>query len=149
MAVGTMTGWLDEGALEWHGRPVARTVADATPRARAVLVGVVRNVVAHHAQWVKGPVGTTSRGAAYDAWLDDGTGSIVVRWVGREAVPGVRPGARMRVEGTVAHVRGHVVVLNPLYRFENGPAPEVPTETRVQQDGVAPEGAAQDGSSVS
>ncbi len=99
--------WLPDTATEWNGRPVARKVVDARPRCRAVLTGTVRAVEAHH-------------GAALDAWLDDGSGTIVVRWLGREAVPGVTAGRRVRVEGTVGEAHGRLRILNPLYRFEPG-----------------------------
>lgn len=112
-----MTGWLGDGALEWHGRPVARAVACAPVRSRAVLTGVVRSVVARRARTVQAPVGTVGRGSSFDALLDDGTGTITVRWAGRDAIPGVRAGVRLRVEGTVSELHGHLVILNPLYRF--------------------------------
>jgi hypothetical protein len=104
-----VTGWLPDGTSEWGGRAVARTVADALPRCRAVLTGSVASTA------VRWPV-------SYDAVLNDGTGAIVVRWVGRESVPGVVVGALLTVEGTVSELHGHLVVLNPLYRFD----PSVP-----------------------
>lgn len=113
----TVTGWMADGALEWHGRPVARAVACASVRSRAVLTGVVRSVVTRHARTLHAPVGTVSRGTSLDVLLDDGTGTITVRWSGRDAIPGVRAGARLRVEGTVAELHGQLVIFNPLYRF--------------------------------
>jgi hypothetical protein len=113
-----LTPWLPEGTEAWNGRPVARTVAEAVPRGRASLTGVVRKVVAHRTRLVRRPVGAATRGAAFDAWLDDGTGTILVRWVGRDGVPGVRPGVALCVEGTVTDLHGKPAVLNPLYRFE-------------------------------
>lgn len=85
---------------------VARTVAEAAPRQRAVLSGSVRAV--------------RDRGnpaPCCDAVLDDGTGTITLRWVGRRSVPGVGPGRAVRVEGTVLDQHGLLVLLNPLYRF--------------------------------
>lgn len=102
-----MTPWLPDGACQWGGRPVARVVADTLPRHRAVLTGSVRSV--------------TSRcdgvGARVEAVLDDGSGTIVLCFDGRSAVPGVAPGAVVTVEGTVAVVRGRRLLRNPLYRF--------------------------------
>ncbi len=98
-----MTGWMADGTEEWGGRPVARTVAAADPRRRAALTGTVRAV--------------SARTDATDAELDDGTGRIVLRWVGRDRVPGVTVGASLAVEGTVLVDRGRRVLLNPLYRF--------------------------------
>jgi hypothetical protein len=144
----TPQAWLSDTATEWGGRPVARKVADARPRRRAVLSGTVRAVEAHHGAPVHGSAGGSSGGAAggggaasgggaangggaasgavalggaaLDAWLDDGSGTIVVRWLGREAVPGVAAGRRVRVEGTVGEAHGRLLILNPLYRFEPG-----------------------------
>lgn len=121
VAGGEVTPWLDDDTDEWGGRPVARTVAGALPRCRAVLTGVVRSVVVRRTQMVHGPVGAATRGVAFDAWLDDGTGTIVVRWVGRDGVAGVRAGAALCVQGTVTDVHGRPMVLNPLYRFEAAP----------------------------
>ncbi len=127
--MGTVTGWLAEGTEEWHGRRVARSVEEAAPRSRAVLTGVVGDVAASYGREVMAPVGTVGRGAAFDACLDDGTGTIVLRWVGRDAVPGVHPGAMLRVEGTVSDLHGRLVLLNPLYRFE------LPNRDRRDQPG--------------
>lgn len=101
-----MTSWLPDGISEWGGRPVARTVAEAAPRRRAVLSGSVRAV-------------RERSGAArlYDAVLDDGTGTITLRWLGRHHVPGVATGKAVTVEGTVVDQHGLLVLLNPLYRF--------------------------------
>ena len=137
----TPQAWLPDTTTEWGGRPVARKVADARPRRRAVLTGTVRAVEAHHGAPVRGSAGGSSGGAALggaggaggaaspggvlggaalDVWLDDGSGTIVVRWLGREAVPGVAAGRRVRVEGTVGEAHGRLLILNPLYRFEPG-----------------------------
>lgn len=51
--------------------------------------------------------------------LDDGTGVVRLRFVGRSHVPGVTPGRRMVAEGTPAAGRDGLVMLNPLYRFDS------------------------------
>lgn len=115
-----MSDWLPGDATEWHGRPVARRVVDAEARRRAVLTGVVRVVVAHRPSTVGGGRRRATRrgpGAALDAWIDDGTGSITLRWLGRQAIAGIGPGAHLEVEGTVSSQQGRLVILNPLYRF--------------------------------
>lgn len=101
-----MTGWLPEGTTEWGGMSVARTVAEAAPRRRAVLSGSVRAVRDRR-----------NPGPCCDVVLDDGTGTITLRWVGRRSVPGVGPGRAVTVEGTVLDQHGLLVLLNPLYRF--------------------------------
>ena len=49
--------------------------------------------------------------------LDDGTGVVLLRFVGRSTVPGLVSGLRMVVEGTPGAERDGLVILNPLYRF--------------------------------
>ena len=102
-----MTGWLPEGAEEWGGRPVAHSVAAAGSRQRAVLDAVVRSA--------------TERGSGlkvvYEAVIDDGTGALTLRWIGRRNVPGLVPGAQIHSEGTVLAEEAGNVLLNPLYRF--------------------------------
>ncbi|MDA8315511.1 MAG: hypothetical protein ACP5PM_05300 [Acidimicrobiales bacterium] len=55
---------------------------------------------------------------ACDALLDDGTGTITLRWLGRTQVPGISTGTSVTVEGTVVDQHGLLVLLNPMYRFE-------------------------------
>ena len=96
------------GAEMWGGRPVARTVAAAQPRGRVVLAGRLDTVVCRD-----------RHDPRVEAMMDDGTGQITLRWLGRHAVPGVTPGALMTVEGTVVDERGHWVLLNPIYQFHH------------------------------
>ncbi len=53
-----------------------------------------------------------------DAVLQDPTGHIVLRWLGREAVPGIEVGASLRASGTALAEGDHLVVLNPIYSFD-------------------------------
>lgn len=99
-----MSGWLPDGESTWGGRPVAWVVADLVPRSRAVLSGRVEAV-------------RVRVGPRFEAELDDGTGVVVLRWLGRDAIPGIVAGAQIVVEGTVFADRGRPVLLNPLYRF--------------------------------
>jgi hypothetical protein len=98
--------WLPEDAERWGGRPVARTVAATAPRQRAVFSGVLRSTAARR-----------YAGSWLEAELDDGTGVVTLRWVGRERIPGIVKGASLAVEGTVLDEHGRLVLLNPLYRF--------------------------------
>jgi hypothetical protein len=52
-----------------------------------------------------------------DALLDDGTGTLVLRFFGRAAVPGLVSGRRVVAQGTPGRADGTVVMLNPLYSF--------------------------------
>jgi hypothetical protein len=108
-----VSGWLADGEATWGGRPVARTAAQALPRCRAVLSGRVRSVRVRRAD----PETPGRSGPCLEAELDDGTGAVTLRWVGRNGIAGVAAGALMTVEGTVLADRGRHVLLNPLYRF--------------------------------
>ncbi|MHB1582351.1 MAG: single stranded DNA-binding domain-containing protein [Acidimicrobiales bacterium] len=113
-----MSNWLPDGTTEWGGRPVARTVADALPRCRATVTGTLASVAVHRGMPGR-PLGT-GPGSWLGAVLDDGTGVLLLRWLGRHTVPGVEQGARLTVEGTVSCTSdGRPVLLNPLYRFED------------------------------
>jgi hypothetical protein len=52
-----------------------------------------------------------------DAVLDDGTGTLVLRFFGRAAVPGLVIGSWVVAQGTPGRVGGSVVMINPLYSF--------------------------------
>lgn len=95
-------------ATEWAGRPVARRVADAAPRARLVATGVVAAT-----DTVK-----TDHTLSYVCEVDDGTGSLDVVFLGRDHVGGLVAGARVTVEGVARAEGGRLVVWNPLYRIE-------------------------------
>jgi hypothetical protein len=104
-----VSSWLPSGAREWGGRPIARRIAAATARRRAVLVGVVNTVSLGQ-----------RHGPRFEAVLDDGSGRITLCWVGRERVGGVEAGAHLLVEGTVLTDRGRLILLNPLYELVCG-----------------------------
>lgn len=88
---------------------MASTVAEVAPRQRVHLTVRVREV--HEAGHEPGgPV-------LFDAVVDDGTGAIVLRWLGRVALPGIVPGSHLVAEGTAGLDRGRLVVLNPLYEL--------------------------------
>jgi hypothetical protein len=129
-----VTSSLPDGTTEWQGRPVARSIADAATRQRAVLTGVVRAVEVHRRLHPRGRLYPSEPSSAMDAWLDDGTGTITLRWLGREAVGGVVAGATLHVEGTVSSESDRLVILNPLYRF---------AEPNPPSDRSAPAGAAE------
>jgi hypothetical protein len=81
-------------------------VAAVSPRRRVTVRGEVVSVVSYERPWVR-----------TDAEMTDGTGSVVLRFLGRAAVPGLVVGRRMEAEGTAALVRGLLVLVNPLYSF--------------------------------
>jgi predicted extracellular nuclease len=86
---------------------VARTIADARARRRLVVTGSIRGVRVQRDTVLQ-----------FDADLDDGTGRIMLVFLGRAAIGGIEPGRRVTIEGTVTASHGHHVVLNPLYQLE-------------------------------
>jgi hypothetical protein len=53
----------------------------------------------------------------FHAVIDDGTGSLTLRFLGRRTIPGMAPGADVWAEGTPMTERNVLVMLNPLYRY--------------------------------
>jgi len=47
--------------------------------------------------------------------ITDGTGTISLVFVGRKSIAGIKPGARLIVEGMVGQHQGRLAMLNPLY----------------------------------
>ena len=92
----------------WEGRPVARKIAEAVPRGRVVVTGVIYSTEVTHEH------GT----ASYECLMDDGTGEIGLLFLGRRSVAGIVVGTRCTVEGTARTEGGRLVVWNPLYRLE-------------------------------
>ena len=80
---------------------------DVRWRNRAVLEGRIRSVY----------VGPVSGSPALEAELYDETGGITLVFLGRRAIPGIEPGAKMRVEGMVGETEGYLAMFNPSYRL--------------------------------
>ena len=76
------------------------------PRKRNTVRGQITSVVHIERPWVR-----------TDAVLDDGTGTLVLRFFGRAAVAGLVAGSRVVAQGTPGRVDGTVVMMNPLYSF--------------------------------
>ena len=84
-----------------------KTIASAVPRQRTTFRGEIVSLDIGETPWVR-----------TDAVLSDGTGTLVLRFVGRRSIPGLHVGRSLVVEGTPARVGGELVMLNPLYSFE-------------------------------
>jgi RecG-like helicase len=80
---------------------------DVRWRNRATLEGRIRSVY----------VGPVSGSPALEAELYDETGGITLIFLGRRSIPGVEPGAKMRVEGMVGETEGYLAMFNPSYRL--------------------------------
>jgi hypothetical protein len=81
-------------------------IGSLEPRRRATVAGEIRAVTSYERPYQRTEVE-----------LDDGTGLVLLRFVGRTHIPGVAPGRRMVAEGTPATAPDGFVILNPLYRF--------------------------------
>ncbi len=76
------------------------------PRRRAVVAGTIESVASFEQPWVR-----------TDAVLGDGNGTLVLRFMGRVAVPGIVPGRHLIAEGTPTLENGVLLMRNPLYSF--------------------------------
>lgn len=47
----------------------------------------------------------------------DGTDTVILKWMGRNRIPGIEPGRRLTVRGRVASVDGAKVMYNPYYEL--------------------------------
>ena len=84
----------------------ATAIAALVPRQRSLVAGEIQSVASFERPWVR-----------TDAVLVDGTGALVLRFMGRAAVPGIIPGSRVVAEGTPALERGALLMRNPIYSF--------------------------------
>jgi hypothetical protein len=63
----------------------------------------------------------TAKGMAnLECEVTDGTGNLVVVFIGRRKIPGVDPGTYLVVEGTVGSWRRRLAILNPNYELVTG-----------------------------
>ena len=85
--------------------PIA--VREVRWRNRATLEGRIRSVY----------VGPVSGSPALEAELYDATGGITLVFLGRRSIPGIEPGAKIRVEGMVGETEGYLAMTNPSYRL--------------------------------
>jgi amino acid transporter len=91
----------------------ARQVGEPAPicsvgwRQRATVQGRVRSVY----------VGPVSGSPALECELYDETGGLTLVFYGRRSIPGIEPGARMRVEGMVGEMEGYLAMANPTYEL--------------------------------
>jgi hypothetical protein len=76
------------------------------PRVRATVAGRIIMVRAYRRPWMR-----------FDVELGDGTGTLILRFTGRAAIPGMSPGRRVGAEGMPSAQGGTLVMLNPNYAF--------------------------------
>jgi hypothetical protein len=83
-------------------------ISAVVPRRRTAVAGTVLSVVWYERPWVR-----------TDVELGDGTGVIILRFIGRSGMPGFAPQRRLVAHGTPALDHGAFVMLNPRYTFES------------------------------
>lgn len=94
------------------------TIPNATPidvlesRKHQVVAGVIQNIRIDPRE-----------GSGYvEATIIDGTGELVVRWLGRRSMSGIRLGMGLIVEGIVGKTPDdEPLLLNPEYELVSGP----------------------------
>lgn len=87
--------------------PGAVPIAEAEPRSRTKLAGVIRRITVHPIEGHE----------SLEAQLADGTGVITVVWMGRRTIPGLTLGTRIVVEGLVAEQHHGRRIVNPSFEF--------------------------------
>lgn len=91
-----------------HGVPVPLTpIGTVQWRQRAAVEGRIRSVA----------VSPVKGSPALEAELYDSSGGITLVFYGRRSIPGIEPGASMRVEGMVGEMEGHLAMANPTYKL--------------------------------
>jgi len=81
-------------------------MSSVMPRVRTTVAGRIIAVRAYRRPWMR-----------LDVELGDGTGTLILRFTGRAAVPGMSPGRRVGAEGMPSVQGGSLVMLNPHYAF--------------------------------
>ncbi len=94
-------------ARRHHGDQDATSIADAPDRERVCLRGTLRTVTLR-------PRGGVP---ALEAELYDGTGVLLLIWLGRRRISGIAPGRDLEVRGLVGVHGGTRIMYNPRYEL--------------------------------
>ena len=103
----------DEARLASEIREWAETVpgsvriADAPMRSHVRIAGVIRRLTVFPMQ----------DNESLEAVISDGTGDVLVRFMGRRAIGGLGLGTRVVVEGVLGETRGAIQMMNPRLEF--------------------------------
>jgi hypothetical protein len=85
---------------------VATRIGDLSARCSADVLGVVRTV-----EVVRRPT------PCFNVTLVDGTGTLLLRFLGRDHVPGISPGIAVSIQARVLQTSAGFVVTNPRYEI--------------------------------
>jgi OB-fold nucleic acid binding domain len=92
--------------------PEATLIRDVQARTRCRIAGVIQNI----------RIDPREGHGSIEATIIDGTGEMVVKWLGRPSKSGIRLGMGLVVDGTVGRAPGgELQVLNPEYKLVVGP----------------------------
>ena len=102
-------------STDQHARDLRRTqaekgldrIGEAPDRERVRLGGTLRTVTLR-------PRGGVP---ALEAELDDGTGVIIVVWLGRRRISGIAPGRSIQIQGRIGLHDGQRIMYNPRYEL--------------------------------
>ncbi len=95
-------------AADTSGRHGGTPVTSLPGRCRATLCGTLRSVT----------VDPSATCCNVEAELFDGSGTVRLRWIGRESIAGIEPGRQVRVTGTMSHCSGgERLMYNPAYEL--------------------------------
>ena len=82
-------------------------IAEAPARKPVKLAGIVKRITVRPVEGFE----------SLEALLSDGTGEVVVVWMGRRSIHGLTLGTRVVVEGVVAEQRSGRKMVNPRFEF--------------------------------
>jgi len=88
-------------------RPGCVRVGELRARESAQVTGVV------HSLAVQPP----DRSPQLEVELYDGTGTLLLVWLGRRSIPGIRTGTYLTVRGRVTEIDDQRVIFNPAYEL--------------------------------
>lgn len=103
----------NDGLTHWASTiPDSTRIADVKGRERQIIAGVIQNIRIDPRE-----------GSGYvEATIIDGTGELVVRWLGRRTMSGIRLGMGLIVEGIMGKTNAdEPLLLNPEYQLVPGP----------------------------
>lgn len=85
----------------------ATPIAEARDRTRVTVQGTVAILT----------INSQKRHSWLEADLVDGSGTLVLLWMGRGTIPGITAGRRLRVHGLISSRDGRRVMYNPSYEL--------------------------------
>ena len=99
---------LTDEVREWAESIPETSRIDACPdRQRVRIAGAVRRLTVRPVEGFQ----------SLEALVSDGTGEVLVRWMGRHRIPGLGLGTRVVLEGVLGRDREGLRMVNPQFEF--------------------------------